>query len=133
MAHAARISRRLEAKPAHGGRGGLTWLVGGFRPDRSFAAGDLEPVIAEIVTNRSATAAPAARSSSPPLPSRTACCVQVTDDGAGLVPSPGAMSSEEHGGFGLVIVGRLTRRWGMTQENRRTRVWFEFDYEGARS
>jgi hypothetical protein len=54
--------------------------------------------------------------------------VQVTDEGAGLVPTPGAMASDENGGFGLFIVERLTRRWGVTRENRHTRVWFEFDY-----
>jgi hypothetical protein len=38
------------------------------------------------------------------------------------------MASDENGGFGLFIVERLTRRWGVTREDRRTRVWFEFDY-----
>ena len=56
-------------------------------------------------------------------------CVQVTDGGEGFVPRPRALSSGEHGGFGLFLVERLTRRWGMTRENGRTRVWFEFDYE----
>lgn len=55
-------------------------------------------------------------------------CVQVTDEGSGFVPRPGAMSSDPHGGYGLFLVERLTRRWGMTRENHRTRVWFEFDY-----
>jgi anti-sigma regulatory factor (Ser/Thr protein kinase) len=55
-------------------------------------------------------------------------CVQVTDEGAGFVPRPGAMASDAHGGFGLFIVEQLTRRWGMTREDRRTRIWFEFDY-----
>jgi anti-sigma regulatory factor (Ser/Thr protein kinase) len=55
-------------------------------------------------------------------------CVRVTDEGPGLAPRPGAMASDENGGFGLFIVEQLTRRWGMTRENRRTRVWFEFDY-----
>ena len=55
-------------------------------------------------------------------------CVQVTDEGDGFVPTPGAMASDENGGYGLFLVERLTRRWGMTRENGRTRVWFEFDY-----
>ena len=58
-------------------------------------------------------------------------CVQVTDDGPGFVPRPGAMASEPSGGFGLFIVERLTRRWGLTREAQRTRVWFEFDYTPA--
>ena len=56
-------------------------------------------------------------------------CVRVTDGGAGLVPRPGAMASEEGAGFGLFIVEQLTRRWGMTREGGATRVWFEIDYE----
>ena len=32
-------------------------------------------------------------------------------------------------GFGLFLVERLTRRWGLTRENSNTRVWFEFDFD----
>ena len=70
---------------------------------------DLELVITEVVTN-------AVRHGSP------------GDEGAGFVPRPGAMASDAHGGFGLFIVEKLTRRWGMTREDHCTRVWFEFDY-----
>jgi anti-sigma regulatory factor (Ser/Thr protein kinase) len=55
-------------------------------------------------------------------------CVQVTDSGSGLVPKPGALEAEADGGFGLFIVERLTRRWGITREDGRTRVWFELDF-----
>ena len=55
-------------------------------------------------------------------------CVQVTDAGDGFVPHPGAMESVDEGGFGLFLVEQLTRRWGMTRETGRTRVWFELDY-----
>lgn len=58
-------------------------------------------------------------------------CVQVTDSGPGLVPKPGALEADEDGGFGLFIVDRLTRRWGVTRENRKTRVWFELDFAEA--
>lgn len=58
-------------------------------------------------------------------------CVQVTDSGPGLVPKPGAMSPDEGGGYGLFFVERLTRRWGVTRERSRTRVWFEVDFEQA--
>lgn len=57
-------------------------------------------------------------------------CVRVTDSGLGLVPRPGAMVSDESAGFGLFIVEQLTRRWGMTREGGRTRIWFELDYVG---
>ena len=89
---------------------------------------DLALVMTEVVTNavRHGAAGGALLVAATPKPQFL--CVQVTDEGPGLVPSPGAMASDEHGGFGLFIVEQLTRRWGMTRENRRTRVWFEFDY-----
>ena len=55
-------------------------------------------------------------------------CVQVTDSGPGLVPQPGAFESDDDGGFGLFLVEQLTRRWGVTREDNRTRVWFELDF-----
>jgi anti-sigma regulatory factor (Ser/Thr protein kinase) len=55
-------------------------------------------------------------------------CVRVTDGGNGLVPKPGAMASEPGAGFGLFLVEQLTRRWGVTREEGKTRVWFEIDY-----
>jgi anti-sigma regulatory factor (Ser/Thr protein kinase) len=89
---------------------------------------DLELVISEVVTNAIRHGQPRG----PILLAVTAkpefLCVQVTDEGPGLAPRPGAMGSGPHGGFGLFIVEQLTRRWGVTRERRRTRVWFEFDY-----
>jgi anti-sigma regulatory factor (Ser/Thr protein kinase) len=58
-------------------------------------------------------------------------CVQVTDSGPGLVPKPGALEADDDGGFGLFIVEQLTRRWGVTREDNRTRVWFELDFGAA--
>jgi anti-sigma regulatory factor (Ser/Thr protein kinase) len=55
-------------------------------------------------------------------------CVRVTDGGNGLVPRPGAMASEPGAGFGLFLVEQLTRRWGVTRQDGKTRVWFEIDY-----
>jgi len=55
-------------------------------------------------------------------------CVRVIDGGSGLVPRPGAMSSDPGAGYGLFLVEQLTRRWGMTREGGKTRVWFEIDY-----
>ena len=92
---------------------------------------DLELVITEVVTNavRHGAAGGALLVAATPKPEFL--CVQVTDEGAGLVPRPGAMASDENGGFGLFIIERLSRRWGVTRENRHTRVWFEFDYGGS--
>jgi anti-sigma regulatory factor (Ser/Thr protein kinase) len=54
--------------------------------------------------------------------------VQVTDHGPGLVPSPGAINGGVEGaGFGLFLVEQAARRWGVTREAARTRVWFELD------
>jgi anti-sigma regulatory factor (Ser/Thr protein kinase) len=58
-------------------------------------------------------------------------CVQVTDAGPGLVPKPGALEADDDGGFGLFIVEQLTRRWGVTREDNKTRVWFELDFRAA--
>lgn len=64
-------------------------------------------------------------------PKATFLCVQVTDGGGGFVPVPRAMDADEVGGFGLFLVEHLTRRWGMTRERGRTRVWFELDFASA--
>jgi anti-sigma regulatory factor (Ser/Thr protein kinase) len=56
-------------------------------------------------------------------------CVQVTDTGDGFAPRPRAFEPDDDGGFGLFLVERLTRRWGLTRENNNTRVWFEFDFD----
>jgi anti-sigma regulatory factor (Ser/Thr protein kinase) len=89
---------------------------------------DLLLVISEIVTNAVRHGGGTGQVELAATPKAEFLCVQVTDDGPGFVPRPGAMASEPTGGFGLFIVERLTRRWGMTREGRRTRVWFEFDY-----
>ena len=89
---------------------------------------DLELVVTEVVTNAVRHGAPGGAVRLAATPKPEFLCVQVTDEGPGLVPRPGAMASDENGGFGLFIIEQLTRRWGMTRENRHTRVWFEFDY-----
>src|SRR3954451_18979418 len=59
-------------------------------------------------------------------------CVQVKDSGPGLAPKPGALAAPDHeAGYGLFFVEKLSRRWGVTREQSRTRVWFEVDFERA--
>jgi len=89
---------------------------------------DLALVLSEIVTNAVRHGGGDGQVEISVTPKQEFLCVQVTDDGPGFVPRPGAMASEPSGGFGLFIVERLTRRWGLTREGQRTRVWFEFDY-----
>jgi anti-sigma regulatory factor (Ser/Thr protein kinase) len=107
-------------------RAWLSALVGGVVDERRRP--DLELVVTEIVTNAVRHGSPGGRVVVAATPKQDFLCVQVTDEGPGLVPRPGAMASEANGGFGLFIVERLTRRWGVTREDHRTRVWFEFDY-----
>jgi len=65
------------------------------------------------------------------MPKEGFLCVQVTDTGDGFAPRPRAFQSDDDGGFGLFLVERLTRRWGLTRENSNTRVWFEFDFDAG--
>jgi serine/threonine-protein kinase RsbW len=88
----------------------------------------LRLVISEIVTNALRHGSDGERIDVAVTPKPEFLCVQVTDDGPGLVPRPRALETEEEGGFGLFFVEQLTRRWGVTRENHRTRVWFELDY-----
>jgi hypothetical protein len=60
------------------------------------------------------------RGKSDPIDALNLACAAVQGFGC-----PGAVASDEHGGLGRFIVERLTRRWGMMRENRRTDVWFE--------
>ena len=93
-------------------------------------AENLRLVISEVVTNALMHGASGRRIDVAVTPKPEFLCVQVTDDGPGLVPRPAALGGTdgEEGGFGLYFVEQLTRRWGVTREDRRTRVWFELDY-----
>jgi anti-sigma regulatory factor (Ser/Thr protein kinase) len=92
---------------------------------------DLELVVSEIVTNAIRHGRAGGELLLAATPKPEFLCVQVTDDGPGFAPRPGAMASDENGGYGLFLVERLTRRWGITREGGRTRVWFEMNYAHA--
>ena len=91
---------------------------------------DLRLVISEVITN-------AVRHGGSGdvlvgvMPKHGYLCVQVTDTGDGFAPRPRAFEPDDDGGFGLFLVERLTRRWGLTREDSNTRVWFEFDFAAA--
>jgi len=91
-------------------------------------AQSLRLIVSELVTNALRHGADGERIDLAVTPKPDFLCVQVTDDGPGLAPRPRALAPEEEGGFGLFFVEQLARRWGVTRENRRTRVWFELDY-----
>src|SRR3954470_18292530 len=88
----------------------------------------LRLVISEIVTNALRHGHDGEQIDLAVTPKPQFLCVQVTDDGPGLAPRPRALDLEDDGGFGLYFVEQLTRRWGVTREDHRTRVWFELDY-----
>ena len=123
-----RMTRTLDALPdavAEARR----WAVGVTRgllaPDQ---AQSLRLIVSELVTNALRHGAEGERIDLAVTPKPEFLCVQVTDDGPGLAPRPRALETDDEGGFGLYFVEQLTRRWGVTRENRRTRVWFELDY-----
>lgn len=92
-----------------------------------------ELVVTEIVSNAVRHgSAPGEQIKMAITPKDGYMCVQVTDSGPGLVPRPGAFETDDDGGFGLFIVEQLTRRWGVTREDNRTRVWFELDFDSTR-
>jgi anti-sigma regulatory factor (Ser/Thr protein kinase) len=57
--------------------------------------------------------------------------VEVSDRGPGFEPSVVEPPSGAPGGRGLLLVDRLSRRWGVARDEC-TRVWFDLDYFAAR-
>ena len=123
-----RATRTLDARPAAVSEA-RSWIGAVTRglldPDQ---AQSLRLIVSELVTNALRHGAEGERIDLAVTPRPEFLCVQVTDDGPGLAPRPRALDTEEEGGFGLYFVEQLARRWGVTRENRRTRVWFELDY-----
>jgi anti-sigma regulatory factor (Ser/Thr protein kinase) len=56
-----------------------------------------------------------------PQPDRLRC--EVVDDGHGFLPIARAVGSKDEGGWGLYLVERLARSWGVREGS--THVWFE--------
>jgi anti-sigma regulatory factor (Ser/Thr protein kinase) len=49
---------------------------------------------------------------------------EVSDPGPGFAPAGRTRELDEPGGWGLVLVERIAKRWGV-ERGERTRVWFE--------
>ena len=92
---------------------------------------NLTLVVTELVSNAVRHSASSDPVKLAMTPKDAYLCVQVTDSGRGLVPEPGAIGNEGGPGYGLFLVEQLTRRWGMTREGGRTRVWVEIDFAEA--
>jgi anti-sigma regulatory factor (Ser/Thr protein kinase) len=59
------------------------------------------------------------------LVGRTVVLTEVTDEGPGFDPDDAAKPGTEDSGWGLFLVERLAQRWGVTQQDDATKVWFE--------
>jgi anti-sigma regulatory factor (Ser/Thr protein kinase) len=57
------------------------------------------------------------------LVARKAVFTEVTDDGPGFDPDQADASRANH--WGLFLVRRLADRWGVVQDGKATKVWFE--------
>ena len=123
-----RMTRTLDALPGAVAEA-RRWAAGVTREllDADQAQ-SLRLIVSELVTNALRHGADGEQIDLAVTPKPEFLCVQVTDDGPGIAPRPRALDTDEEGGFGLFFVEQLTRRWGVTRENRRTRVWFELDY-----
>jgi signal transduction histidine kinase len=56
---------------------------------------------------------------------RSSVLTEVTDEGPGFDPDKTEKPGDNESGWGLFLVERLSHRWGVAQEGRSTRVWFE--------
>jgi anti-sigma regulatory factor (Ser/Thr protein kinase) len=54
-----------------------------------------------------------------------AVLTEVTDAGPGFDPASTGTPRADHSGWGLFLVERLAKRWGVTRAGQATRVWFE--------
>jgi anti-sigma regulatory factor (Ser/Thr protein kinase) len=54
-----------------------------------------------------------------------AVLTEVTDPGPGFDPASTGTPRADHSGWGLFLVERLAKRWGVTRAGQATRVWFE--------
>jgi anti-sigma regulatory factor (Ser/Thr protein kinase) len=59
------------------------------------------------------------------LVGRTAVWTEVTDAGPGFDPAATGSPARDHTGWGLFLVERLAKRWGVTRNEAGSKVWFE--------
>ena len=59
------------------------------------------------------------------LVGRAVVLTEVTDEGPGFDPAQTGSPGTEDSGWGLFLVERLAERWGVSQQDDATKVWFE--------
>jgi anti-sigma regulatory factor (Ser/Thr protein kinase) len=59
------------------------------------------------------------------LVGRTVVLTEVTDEGPGFDPEETGKPGTDDSGWGLFLVERLAQRWGVSQQDDATKVWFE--------
>jgi anti-sigma regulatory factor (Ser/Thr protein kinase) len=59
------------------------------------------------------------------LVGRAVVLTEVTDEGPGFDPEEAGKPGTEDSGWGLFLVERLAQRWGVSQQDDATKVWFE--------
>jgi anti-sigma regulatory factor (Ser/Thr protein kinase) len=59
------------------------------------------------------------------LVGRTVVLTEVTDEGPGFDPQEAGTPGTDDSGWGLFLVERLSHRWGVSQQQDATKVWFE--------
>jgi serine phosphatase RsbU (regulator of sigma subunit) len=128
------FSRRLPATPAAAaeGRGAVDELIGAV-PDPMLES--IRLLVSELVTNavRHARIGPddtiELRAAVMPGSLR----VEVRDRGPGFEARPSPPTSERESGWGLVLVDRMSDRWGVERGDAGSCVWFEVDLPGPQN
>jgi anti-sigma regulatory factor (Ser/Thr protein kinase) len=84
----------------------------------------LRLLVTELVSN-SVKHASAETISLKVLVGRSTVVTEVTDEGPGFDPDETGRPRADQTGWGLFLVERLASRWGVSQENGASKVWFE--------
>jgi anti-sigma regulatory factor (Ser/Thr protein kinase) len=84
----------------------------------------LRLLVTELITN-SVKHAGASRVGMKVAVGTRSVIVEVSDAGPGFEPVARSAQQDDTSGWGLFLVERLARRWGVTRDGGATKVWFE--------
>lgn len=121
---AFRTSFVAEAPAVSAARRFLDPLAGVVSPD---CLEDARLMVSELVTNsiQHGHLPHGARVSLRVRPVSSGIRVEVEDSGRGFDADPRSYHPGRHGGWGLFLVDRLARAWGVSDDGAVTGVWFE--------